>query len=109
MPLPDKEARKALLKALLKNSKHALTKSDLSDIVKRLKGFTGSDLKSIAAEASFGPLRSVGTLDEIRSVRAQDVRPISVEDFDNAIGQATKSVTKDQLKKYDDWQKQQGA
>ena len=109
MPLPDKEARKALLKTLLKKSEHSLTKTETSDVVKRLKGFSGSDIQSIASEASFGPLRSVGSLDEIRSVKAQDVRPISFQDFENAIAQATKSVTKDQLRKYEDWQKQQGA
>lgn len=110
MPLPDTSARKALFKGLLKKAgKHSLSKSNISDLVKRLKGFSGSDIQAIASEASFGPLRSVGSLDEIRSVRAKDVRPISVQDFENAIDQATKTVTKEQLKKYDDWQKQQGA
>ena len=109
MPLPDKEARKALLKTLLSKTKHSLSKAEMSDIVKRLRGFSGSDIQSIASEASFGPLRSVGSLAEIKSVRAQDIRPVCVEDFEAAIDQATKSVTKDQLKKYEDWQKQQGA
>ena len=110
VPLPDKEARKALLKGLLsKAGKHSLSKSGVSDVAKRLKGFSGSDIQAIATEASFGPLRLVGSLEEIRSVRAKDVRPTSIEDFDSAIGQATKSVTKEQLKKYNDWQRQQGA
>ena len=110
MPLPDKDARKSLLKNLLdKAGKHSLSSGDRSEIVKRLKGFSGSDIQSIASEASFGPLRSVGSMEEIRTVRACDVRPISVEDFNEAIAQATKSVTKNQLKKYDDWKEQQGA
>ncbi|CAB9513006.1 Fidgetin-like protein 1 [Seminavis robusta] len=110
VPLPDKDARKALVKSLLKKAgKHSLDKSDISDIVKRLKGFSGSDIQAIASEASFGPLRSVGSLDEIRSVRENDVRPIAIEDFDDAIEQATKSVSKGQLKKYDEWKTEQGA
>ena len=110
VPLPDKEARKALLKGLLKKAgKHSLSKSDISDLVKRLKGFSGSDIQSIASEASFGPLRSVGSLDAIRNIKEKDVRPISMEDFDKAIGQATKSVTKEQLAKYDDWKRKQSA
>ena len=55
------------------------------------------------------PLRSVGSLDAIRNIKEKDVRPISMEDFDKAIGQATKSVTKEQLAKYDDWKRKQSA
>lgn len=109
MPLPDKEARKALLKTLLQTAgSHSLTKSEMADVVKRLRGFSGSDIQSIASEASFGPLRSVGTLEDIRHVQAKDVRPITIDDFENSIAQATKSVTKGQLLEYEDWQKQQG-
>lgn len=110
VPLPDKDARKALVQNLLaKAGNHSISSSARSDIVKKLKGFSGSDIQSIAAEASFGPLRSVGSLNDIKSVRAKDVRPISAQDFDNAIGQATKSVTREQLKRYDEWMTQQGA
>jgi len=110
VPLPDKEARKALVKSLLKTAgKHSLSKTEISEVVKRLRGFSGSDIQSIASEASFMPLRSVGSLDAIRTIRAKDVRPISKEDFDKAMGQATKSVTKEELAKYDDWKTKQSA
>lgn len=110
VPLPDREARKALIKGLLKKAgKHSLSKSQISDIVKRMRGFSGSDMQSIASEASFGPLRSVGNLDAIRNVKATDVRPISIDDFEAAIDKATKSVTKDQLKQYEEWNAQQSA
>lgn len=110
VPLPDREARKALIKGLLKKAgKHSLSKSQISDIVKRMRGFSGSDMQSIASEASFGPLRSVGNLDAIRKVKATDVRPISIDDFEAAIDKATKSVTKDQLKQYEEWNAQQSA
>ena len=110
VPLPDKEARKALMKGLLKKAgKHSLNKGQISDIVKRMKGFSGSDMQSIASEASFGPLRSVGDLNAIRNVKEKDVRPISIEDFEDAIDKATKSVTKEQLKHYEEWKTQQSA
>jgi len=110
VPLPDKEARKALVKRLLKKAgEHSLSKTEISEVVKRMRGFSGSDIQSIASEASFMPLRSVGGLDKIRSIRAKDVRPISKEDFEKAIGQATKSVTKEELAKYEDWKKKQSA
>ena len=78
-------------------------------IVKRLHGFSGSDINAIASEASFGPLRSLGGMDAIRGAKATDIRPITRADFDNAIDQATKSVSKKQLEKYDDWVKNQSA
>lgn len=110
IPLPDTKTRNALLKKLLnKAGKHNLSSSDMKAIVKRLHGFSGSDIASIASEASFGPLRSLGGMDAIRGAKAADLRPISKLDFDAGIDQATKSVSKQQLEKYDDWIKNQAA
>jgi SpoVK/Ycf46/Vps4 family AAA+-type ATPase len=78
-------------------------------IVKRLSGFSGSDIAAIASDASFGPIRSLGGLDTIRGIAASQIRPISMEDFDNAIDQATKSVGRKEIQKYEDWTKEQAA
>lgn len=108
VPLPDPEARAALIKNLLKKAKkHSLTSRDVSNLVKRTKGFSGSDIAAIASEAAFGPLRSLGGMDAIRNARANDVRPLSYSDFDNVIKNTTRSVTNSQLKKYVEWQSQQ--
>jgi SpoVK/Ycf46/Vps4 family AAA+-type ATPase len=110
IPLPDSTTRKhLLLKLLEKAGGHDLKKSDISAIVKRLSGFSGSDMASIASDASFGPIRSLGGLDAIRGAKSSDIRPIQRSDFDNAIDQATKSVSKDLLKKYDTWKQEQAA
>jgi len=67
VPLPDATTRKALLIKLLdKAGAHNLSKADISAIVKRLHGFSGSDIAAIASEASFGPIRSLGGIDVIR-------------------------------------------
>lgn len=110
IPLPDTKARKALLKKLLvKAGKHNLTSTDIKAIVKRLSGFSGSDIASIASDASFGPIRSLGGLEAIRGVTENEIRPISMEDFENAIVQATKSVGKKQIQVYEEWAKEQAA
>jgi SpoVK/Ycf46/Vps4 family AAA+-type ATPase len=110
VPLPDEAAREALLKALLKRAgKHCLTSHEISQMAKRLAGFSGSDMRAIASEASFEPLRSVGGLDAIRQVKAKDVRPIAMDDFQKALQHATRSVTKDSLNRYNDWNQQQAA
>ena len=110
IPLPDSYTRKTLLENLLpKAGKHNLASSDIKAIAKRLHGFSGSDISSIASEASFGPLRSLGGMDAIRRAREKDIRPINISDFESAIDQSTKSVPKDLLKKYDEWKKDQAA
>ncbi len=110
IPLPDSKARKALLKKLLvKAGKHDLSSTDIRAIVKRLSGFSGSDIASIASDASFGPIRSLGGIAAIRDVTADEIRPISMEDFEKAVTEATKSVGKKQLQQYDEWTKEQAA
>jgi SpoVK/Ycf46/Vps4 family AAA+-type ATPase len=110
VPLPDSEARRALIENLLKKSgKHSLTTRQISTLVNRTNGFTCSDISSIASEAAFGPLRSLGGLDAIRHCTAADVRPIQLIDFESVIQDTTKSVTGAQLQRYEQWQKQQAA
>lgn len=67
VPLPDKAARQALVDILLeKAGKHSLTARQKTTLVNRMDGFSCFDIAAIASEASFGPLRSVGGMPEIR-------------------------------------------
>jgi spastin len=110
VPLPDPNARRGLITSLLKKAgAHELTTSDVSKVVQKTEGFSCSDISSIASEASFEPLRSLGGIDAIRDVRSQDVRPISLRDFDMAIQHSSKSVTPSLLAKYKQWERQQAA
>jgi SpoVK/Ycf46/Vps4 family AAA+-type ATPase len=106
--LPDPETRKELVNQLLQTAgKHSLTKRQIATIVKRLEGFSGSDISSIASEASFGPLRSLGSVQAIQSADANQIRPISFLDFEQAMDQATKSTSQDLLDKYEKWKQDQ--
>lgn len=110
VPLPDSTTRKALLTNLLEKAGDTdLSKSDVKEVVKRLDGFSGSDIASIASEASFGPIRSLGGIDAIQAAKSSDIRPIQKQDFDKAIEHATKSVSKSLLKQYDQWKQDQAA
>lgn len=106
VPLPDLDAREALLRGLLKKAgKHSLTSRQISSVAQRLEGYSCSDISAIASEASFGPLRSIRGLDALRAVRANDVRPIALADFEAALNQASKSLTSHHLHKYDEWRR----
>ena len=110
VPLPDDDARRGLIQHLLKKvDKHSLTSRHVSTLVKRTKGFSGSDLTAIASEASFGPLRDLGGLEKIRDVRPENVRPIMLKDFETVLDQTTRSISDSQLQRFDEWKKQQAA
>lgn len=110
VPLPDESARDALLKNLLKKAgKHSIKKSQRQELVQRLDGFSCSDITAIASEASFGPIRSLGSLTAVRGAQTKDVRPINKQDFDDAILKATKSVSEAQLQKFENWRREQSA
>jgi SpoVK/Ycf46/Vps4 family AAA+-type ATPase len=110
IPLPDAEARGALLRNMLKkaSSDHSIKSSaQISQLIKLTEGYSCSDIAAIAQEAAFGPLRSLGGMEDIRVTRTQDVRPIDLNDFKDAISRSKKSVTSGLLAKYDAWEKEQ--
>jgi ATP-dependent 26S proteasome regulatory subunit len=110
IPLPDSKARTAMFQMLLKKvGRHNVTSRQIRQLVKRTDGFSCSDIRGIASEASFGPIRSLGGVDAIKNVRASAIRPVSMEDFEEAIRQSTKSVTPALLAKYQQWEQQQAA
>jgi len=105
VPLPDAVARKVLIQHLLSENKHNISKNQTDKIVKMTQGYSCSDLKSIGEEAAFGPLRELGGVDAIRGIRnANDLRPISFSDFEEAIRNNSPSVSNAMLKKYQDWE-----
>ena len=108
IPLPDLEARIVLLQKLLeKAGKHSLTSSrQIKQLAERLEGCSGSDIAAIAAEASFGPIRSLSP-SKLQTTSQDQLRAISMQDFERAIADSTKSVSPALLKRYADWEHQQ--
>eukprot|EP00557_Chaetoceros_sp_GSL56_P002608 CAMPEP_0176496038 /NCGR_PEP_ID=MMETSP0200_2-20121128/10986_1 /TAXON_ID=947934 /ORGANISM="Chaetoceros sp., Strain GSL56" /LENGTH=586 /DNA_ID=CAMNT_0017893975 /DNA_START=112 /DNA_END=1872 /DNA_ORIENTATION=+ len=112
VPLPDKASRKTLWENLIDKSKGSAqinSSRDLRRLVDLSEGFSCSDISSIANEAAFGPLRDLGSIDVIKDISVQDVRPIQMKDFEGAIRNAKKSVSVELLKKYDEWESAQAA
>ena len=111
IPLPDSETRRTLLQNMLKKAAndHSITSGQVSQLVKLTEGYSCSDISSIAQEAAFGPLRSLGGMEAIRDASSHDVRPISFNDFKDAIAKTKRSVTPGLLAKYDEWEREQMA
>lgn len=112
VPLPDKAARRTLWQNLMDKSKGSVeirSNRDLTRLVELTQGFSCSDIASIANEAAFGPLRDLGSIEAVKDVSVQDVRPIQMKDFEEAIRNAKKSVSVALLNKYDEWESAQAA
>ena len=113
IPLPNDAARKALISRLLAMNKNDLSDSDISSIVKKTKGYSGSDLAGLCREAAMYPLRDamrgvdmsdVGNFDP-DAITDDQLRPISLQDVMNATGEVRASVSQDDLKGYIEWNK----
>jgi ATP-dependent 26S proteasome regulatory subunit len=108
VPLPDADARKGLILNLVKKiGRHTISSRQVSSLVKKTEGFSCSDISAIASEASFGPLRSVGDLNAIRDCSVDDIRPVQFKDFDNVLKDATRSLTAEQIERFEEWRTQQ--
>lgn len=69
-------------------------------------GFSGSDITALAKDAAMGPLRSLG--EALLHMTMDEIRPISLADFEASLGTIRPSVSKAGLKEYEDWAKEFG-
>ncbi|ETV85943.1 hypothetical protein, variant 1 [Aphanomyces astaci] len=106
IPLPSAEARLDLMNRLLAKNQHDLTDADKSHIVQRSKGFSGADVRSLCTEAAMGPIRNCV---DIQTMQADDVRPISRRDFDEALRGTRSSVSVKDLQFYMEWNAEFGS
>ncbi|TDZ19748.1 putative AAA domain-containing protein [Colletotrichum orbiculare MAFF 240422] len=102
----DEAARRRFLQTLLGQQKHSLTGSDVTKLVTLTDGFSGSDITALAKDAAMGPLRSLG--EALLRTTMDEIRPISLEDFESSLKTIRPSVSKVGLKEYEDWAKEFG-
>jgi len=105
VPLPDKTTRFVLLQNLLEGNRHSLSLGEIEELVSRTEGYSCSDLTFLCSEAAFGPLRSLGGVNEIASLESKDLlRPILVDDFWNSLKNSKRSVSNRMLQRYEEWE-----
>lgn len=112
IPLPNKEGREALLKINLREVK--IDESvDLKQISTRLDGYSGADITNVCRDASMMSMRrKIAGLkpEQIRQLAKEELDlPVSNQDFTEAIAKCNKSVSKDDLIKYQQWMKEFGS
>jgi SpoVK/Ycf46/Vps4 family AAA+-type ATPase len=111
VPLPDPEARRSLITHLIHKQGPAaegqFKKKDLDQLVKLTEGYSGSDLSAVCHEAALGPIRDI-TPAQLKTVKAEEVRLININDFINALRIIRPSVSQENLKNFVKWSEQFG-
>lgn len=83
-----------------------LDNKGIDELVKLTKGYSGADLKSLCAEAAMIPLRAI---EDIINVDIENIRPLVLDDFKEALNNVKATVNQNDLKKFLDWNDQYGS
>ncbi|KAM8772754.1 spastin isoform 1-T1 [Acanthopagrus schlegelii] len=105
--LPVEETRFKLLKNLLEKHGNPLTHRELRQLARMTEGYSGSDLTSLAKDASLGPIRELRP-DQVRNMEASEVRNICLRDFVESLKKIKRSVSLQTLELYMDWNRNYG-
>lgn len=112
IPLPTMEGREALLKINLKEVKVA-EEIDLKSIARKLDGYSGADITNVCRDASMMSMRrKIAGLkpSEIKSLGKDELdMPVTKQDFLEAVQKCNKSVSKEDLDKYEKWMEEFGS
>ena len=135
IPLPCADARRAILDIFLCNDdgggggggpaplgdrvRASLSASELELLLRKTAGYSGSDMRALIQEASYGPVRelqrsamaaaassssSSGTAAAAAMpvLTADLLRPVRLEDFRRAAAQQRRSVSDEEVKRYEE-------
>ncbi|XP_015971336.1 ATPase family AAA domain-containing protein FIGL1 [Arachis duranensis] len=111
IPLPSSEARAWIIRNLLeKDGLFSLSREEIDIICNITEGYSGSDMKNLVKDASMGPLREALKQGiEISKLKKEDMRPVTLQDFENALKEVRPSVSTNELGTYDEWNNQFGS
>ncbi|KAL0397806.1 UNVERIFIED_CONTAM: Fidgetin-like protein 1 [Sesamum calycinum] len=107
IPLPDRNARRLLLKHKLKGHAFALPDRDLERLVAETDGYSGSDLQALCEEAAMMPIRELGS--NILTVQANQVRGLRYGDFQKAMTVIRPSLQKSKWEELERWNREFGS
>ncbi|XP_022217866.2 katanin p60 ATPase-containing subunit A1 isoform X2 [Drosophila obscura] len=112
IPLPNEETRSALLKLCLKDV--CLSPNlNTAMIGEEMQGYSGSDISNVCRDASMMAMRrliSGRTPEEIKQIRREDVDlPITLQDFQDARQRTKKSVSADDVARFEKWMEEYGS
>jgi len=112
IPLPNSEGREALLGINLREVEKS-PDLDINEIALRLDGYSGADITNVCRDACMMAMRRkiAGlTPEQIKSLSKDELElPVSPGDFEEAIRKVNKSVSVEDLRKYERWMTEFGS
>lgn len=106
VPLPEFQGRRVMAKNLLKNYPNNINETEFDEIATMTEGYSGSDMFNLCREATLEPLREIN---DINNFKPEDTREININDFKNSLRQIRRSVTKNDLSGYAEWNEMFGS
>jgi len=106
VPLPEVAARAQLLRSALTEHRHSLSMEDLVDVARRTERFSSSDAKNLCKEASMAAVREVPP-DQVANLRVDQLRPITLQDFYQAMQAVQPSVSSTAVEQLNAWSQRQ--
>ncbi len=112
IPLPNSEGREALLGINLRDVEKS-PDLDINEIALRLDGYSGADITNVCRDACMMAMRRkiAGlTPEQIKSLSKDELElPVSPGDFEEAVRKVNKSVSAEDLRKYEKWMAEFGS
>jgi spastin len=109
--LPNYDTRVTLTQKLLKSQSHSFTKVQLAELAMLTDGYSGSDLTALAKDAALEPIREQVanmSLEEIKNLKPNKIRPLNLEDFKRSFLKIRQSTLKEGLERLEEWNKLYG-
>ncbi|TSK49624.1 Katanin p60 ATPase-containing subunit A-like 1 [Bagarius yarrelli] len=112
IPLPTVKGRVDMLRICLREVEMS-PDVDLDSIAEKMENYSGADIAIICREAAMmamrGKIQGLSP-EEIRALPKDELQmPVTMEDFETALKNISKSVAVADLKKYEDWMKEFGS
>ena len=117
IPLPSDKGRKRLFEIYLSSVNHKNNEIDWDVLISKTQGYSGADIANVCRDAAMLPMRK--KLMQLRvqgfnpqaiaKIKSEAEVPVSMEDFKEALSNVSKSVSNDDLDKYDTWMKEFGS
>jgi len=112
IPLPTAKGREELLKLNLREVQVS-SDCDLIEIANSLEGYSGADITNVCRDASMMSMRrKIHGLnsEQIRQLSKEELDlPVSAQDFEEAIRKVNKSISAEDLIKYEKWMQDYGS
>lgn len=107
IPLPDSEARQAIIESQLDKVAHDIDEEGLKEMVRICDGYSCADMQALIKEAVMLPVREIPA-DQIVKMNKEDIRKLNVDDFKSACKKQPPSVSHKTIQEFDEWIKEKG-